>query len=115
MDSMAPPRMEEPFRRFGIQSPYFFGHAATVWYKHHLMRCLGPGENPWKNCYYGNERCKTFKPAPIHLHYPFEWYQAVHNNVKRTPAWKDANGDRSLPGEISAYGKEIMKELKHGN
>jgi hypothetical protein len=99
-------------RRFKIDSPYFFGHAATIWYKPHLMACLGPGEDPWRNCYEGNERCKCMHPEPVHYHYPFEWYEEVHNNVKRTPAWKDANGDRSLPGEISQYGLDIIKEME---
>ena len=115
MDSLASPVQGEPFRRFAHRSPYFFGHAATVWYKPHLMRCLGPGENPWQNCHEGNLRCWAMDPQPIHYHYPFEWYQAVHNNVKRTPAWKDAKGDRSLPGAISTYGRQILKEMQSGN
>lgn len=105
---------EEPYilRRFQIDSPYFFGHAATIWYKPHLMACLGPGEDPWRNCYEGNERCKRMRHEPVHYHYPFEWYHEVHNNVKRTSKWKDANGDRSLPGEISQYGLDIIKEMQ---
>lgn len=102
----------EDLCRFRIDSPYFFGHAATIWYKPHLIRCLAPGENPWMNCWQGNERCKRMDPRPVHFHYPFEWYEEVHNNVKRTPAWKNAGGDRSLPGELSAYGHQILKEMK---
>jgi hypothetical protein len=112
VESLLPPIKYEPLRRFAHRSPYFFGHAATVWYKHHLMRCLGPGEDPWRNCHEGNLRCWAMQPQPVHYHYPFEWYQEVHNNVKRTQAWKYANGDRSLPGEISTYGQRILKEMQ---
>lgn len=115
MESLQPPRPPELLQRFAHKSPYFFGHAATVWYKPHLMRCLGPGENPWWNCHEGNMRCWAMNPQPVHYHYPFEWYQEVHNNVKRTPAWKDAKGDRSLPGTISTYGRQILKEMQDGN
>jgi hypothetical protein len=102
---------KEALRRFYLDSPYFFGHAATIWYKPHLIKCLGPGENPWINCARGNERCKLMEPPPIHYHYPFEWYEAVHANVKRIPAWKDAKGDRSLPGRLTSYGMHILQEM----
>jgi len=115
MDSLAPPNIGEDLRRFAYRSPYFFGHAVTVWYKPHLMRCLGPGENPWINCHEGNLRCWAMMPQPVHYHYPFEWYREVHANVKRTPAWKDAKGDRSLPGAISTYRRRILKEMQSGN
>lgn len=114
VESLAPPVRGENLRRFAHKSPYFFGHAATIWYRPHLMRCLGPGENPWINCCKGNERCWAMNPQPVHYHYPFEWYQEVHNNVKRTKHWKYANGDRSLPGEYSVYGKRILKEMQSG-
>lgn len=111
INSLAPPTMGEPLQRFAHKSPYFFGHAATIWYKPHLMSCLGPGEDPWRNCHEGNLRCWNKVPLPIHYHYPFEWYHEVHNNVKRTKHWKYANGDRSLPGELSWYGDRILKEI----
>ena len=78
------------------------------------MRCLAPGENPWINCVNGNERCKKMDPPPVHFHYPFEWYNAVHVNVKRTMTkeeWRKTDMDRSLPGRINAYGQYIIKEM----
>lgn len=114
MDSLHPLQRTETLRRFRIDSPYFFGHASTVWLKSHLRDCLSLDETPWMNCWQGNERCKRMDPEPVHFHFPFEWYHEVHDNVKRTAAWSKADGDRSLPGELSSYGQKILKEMNDG-
>jgi hypothetical protein len=104
-------RTREAFQRFKLTSPYFFGHAATLWDKEHFMRCLAPGENPWKNCANGTKRCLTMNPRPVHYHYPLVWYHAVHANAKHQQGWK-VGDSKTAPGKLSPYGNEIEDQIR---
>lgn len=112
--TLQPTMKGEKFQRFKIDSPYFFSHSPTIWYRPHLMACLGPNESPWRNETTGNERCKRMIPLPIHYHYPFSWVNGVHKNVWRTFTKRPkVLPDRKEPGLINAYGRQIIKEMQN--
>lgn len=114
LDTLHRHKQPELLRQFKIDSPYFFSHSPTIWYKPHLMACLGPGESPWRNETSGNERCKRMIPLPVHYHYPFSWVNGVHKNVWRTFTEKPkVLPDRKEPGLINAYGRQIIKEMQN--